>query len=378
MQPYYYTSADVGAPVLNNANSSVLNLLRACGINGYNARSVVNIVVASGVAVATILDHGFSAVKAQLVRFEGAPEAGLNGDVQPTAVSTNTLTYAAPTVADGTYTGTITAKRAPFGLTEVFTGADVAVFGRAAPAATAMLLRVNDSAANGATATDARWISVESATDVDTWAAECPRAADVSGGYYINKGANTATAKNWVLMGCDVGFYLFTQLSTVDYYGAHEWIDLESYLATDPYGVLVSGTTTATVGGLNHHNFSLVTELLASTSTDIKWPRVQRDSSGVDTPVKCLNLGLMAQTGMGNTGPTTFATVPLQRPISVAERVGLNVHRGARRGLANPLANAPYSQKQIVTDAAGGMYVSLLCRYFGGFANVMMSLEADW
>ena len=131
-QPNYFDSSEAGAPSLNNVAGSLLEIIRACGINGFNPKVVTSIVVASGVATATAASHNYTATYGKLLLIEGAPEALLNGRKQPLSVTTNTFTYAAPGVADGTYTGTMSAKRAPLGWTEPFTGTNKAIFARSA------------------------------------------------------------------------------------------------------------------------------------------------------------------------------------------------------------------------------------------------------
>lgn len=208
-QPNFFDSSEAGAPSLNNVAGSLLEIIRACGITGFNPRSVTSIVVASGVATATAASHGYTATFGKLLLIEGAPEALLNGRHQPLSVATNTFTFDATGVPDGTYTGTITAKRAPLGLVEQHTGTNKAVFARSAPEACTPLFRILDTAAAPALTTDARIQMLESATGIDTFVNPMPTAAQVTDGAggYIHKGANSATAKPWALVGNDWGIY---------------------------------------------------------------------------------------------------------------------------------------------------------------------------
>lgn len=201
-RPCWFDSSETGAPVLNNVAGSLLNVLRGCLINGFNTRSVTSIVVASGIATATAAGHGYSAAQGKLLLVEGAPDAGLNGRVQPLSVTTNNFTYACPGVADGTYTGTITAKRAPLGWTEPHTGAGKAIFARSAPEATATLMRVQDTKASPATTTSAFVSMVDSATDVDTVTGEI-----TANGNVWRTGSASATAQPWVLVGDERGIW---------------------------------------------------------------------------------------------------------------------------------------------------------------------------
>lgn len=254
-RPIWYDSAETGAPTLNNAAGSLLEVLRACLINGFNLKSVTSIVVASGVATATAATHGYSAAYGKLLRIEGAPVAGLNGDVQPLTVDANTFTYAATGVPDGTYTGSISARRAPLGWTEIYTGTGKAVFAPSVPEATPNCLRVDDSGA----ASMARVVGVPRASisGVDSFSGEYPSAAQISGGGYWQKGANTATAKAWILVGDERGFYLLTQIGTGSSFVPYFFGDIIPFYPGDVGGSLLAGQTTSTVS--TGPNFGLAT-----------------------------------------------------------------------------------------------------------------------
>jgi len=379
IQPYYYSSDDVDAPVLNNEPGSLLNVVRACGINGYNEKTVTSIEVASGVATVTVSAHGFTNVKAQLVSIAGASESGLNGHKQPLTVSTNSLTYAAPGVPDGTYTGSITARRAPFGLTEVYTGTNAAIFGRAAPEAAAALLRVDDSASG---VTDARAISVESATGVDTYTAESPLNSLIAGGFYWRKGANTATAKRWFLVGCAVGFYLFTEGQNNTEMIGQQWLDLDSIWPGDAYNTVIAGTNGATGGATSVANLMLRPLIMNNSigySSPANQPRVQRSVDGT-TPADVLTLvGPYSSADIGQLGMPAFDHVPLLRPLHALSGSGTTHRmRGVMRGLVAPLAALPYANGEIVTDQAGNAYLSVRVRGLGVLGNSLISLNPDW
>src|SRR5262245_46103659 len=123
----WYDSAEAGAPVLNNAAGSLLAVLEACLVNGFNLKTVT-INVAGGVATASCNAHGFTTAAGKLILIAGATPAALNGLKQPSVIDANTFTFAAPGVPDGAATGAITAKRAPLGWTKVYAGANKGVF----------------------------------------------------------------------------------------------------------------------------------------------------------------------------------------------------------------------------------------------------------
>lgn len=243
----WYSSTDAGAPTLNNAPGSLINVLDACLINGYNARSVTSLSVAAGVATATVSAHGFRS--GQIVLVEGATPTALNGRQKVTVTGANTLTFSAPGVPDGTATGTITMKAAPLGWEKRFSGTNKAVYARTAPEATAMVLRIDDTGASPAASTYARALMYEAMADVDTGTNSTP--IGLAQGQYWSKGQNGSSAKPWLLVGDDLLFYLFTEnfgsggsFAATGGYLAHAFGDIVSYRQGDAYKCLIGGPDT--------------------------------------------------------------------------------------------------------------------------------------
>jgi hypothetical protein len=348
-QPIWYDSTETGAPTLNNAAGSLLEVLRSCLVNGFNTRVVTSIAVASGVATATAAAHGFSGTFGKLVQISGAPEALLNGRKQPGNVLTNSFTFPAPGVADGTYTGTISARRAPLGWLEAHTGANRAIFQRSAPEASGQLLRVVDTAA---APTDARAQCVETATGVDAFTGVAPALAD---GFFWWKGANTAAAKRWAVVGDGRFLYLFTDLSGSSHYRAFVFGDAVSFRAADGYPTLIAGMSSANAAaGLPGWTGSFL--LLSSTATqdDIVISRAHTQLGGA------LRVGLhgFGQQGIGGVGPAYPGPVAngcvIAQPVFIGEAVaGGNDIRGVVPGLAQPIATRPFAALQVVQSLIG-------------------------
>lgn len=210
---HYIDNTDLGAPSLTNAASSMIEVLRAALVTGFNVRSVASIAVTSGVALVTCAAHGFAAHAGKLVQISGAPEALLNGAHQPQAVTTNSFEFDAPGVADGAYTGTISARRAPLGWAEPFTGTNVAVFRSQHAASVQTYLRVSDPAGDSA-----RVVGYEDMTDHSAGTAAFPLNGQVPGGLYWFKSANAA-AREWAVVGDDRAFYIFTAPYTSGQFG---------------------------------------------------------------------------------------------------------------------------------------------------------------
>ena len=257
----WFNSSETGAPVLNNAMGSLIGMLDACLVTGFNNKSVASITVAGGVATAVCNGHGFSGIHGQDVRIAGATPAVLNGRKALTFVNTNTFKFAT-TAADGVATGTITVKRDSLGWVKAFTGEGKAVYKRSDVTATSMMLRVDDTNTGVAVPTGARVLMVESATSVDEFSGAAPPDARVPGGYCWSKGQNNSSAKQWTLIGDSKSFYFVTQSggyllpSPTDAYASMIFAfgDFPSYKPGDAYNTLISGemNTGSGGGGISH------------------------------------------------------------------------------------------------------------------------------
>lgn len=385
-QPIWYDSTEAGAPTLNNVAGSLLEVLRACLINGFNAKPVTSIAVASGVATATCAAHGFLDTYGKLVQISGATEPLLNGNKQPGDVLTNSFTFPAPGVADGTYTGTISARRAPLGWAEAHTGTNVAMFARSAPEATAMLLRVNDSHVGPSTATDARIVMVESATDVDTWVNESPRNADLAGGQYWHKGPNNTTAKRWAIVGDDRFIWVFTPHATttepytnvINYFG-----DVVPYQTPDPFGCVLCGSVSpSSTSGLRGGTLNAYSSITLSFGEV-----VARDAAGVAVGAAIGKHGPgMTYMGPANQGQLSNSPVIIAKPLHVSQNDlgSTGTFRGEMPGLAAPLARAPFvglGHFAVITPTVGADQKYLSVLYTIGSSqngNALIDLTGPW
>lgn len=246
----WFDSTETGAPTLNNAAGSLIGVLDACLVNGFNLKSVTSIVVASNVATVTASAHGYATGK--VVTHAGATPSGLNGRARITVTGANTYTFPTSGIADGTATGTITAIRSPLGWSKAHTGTNKAAYARTAVGALAQKLRIDDTAAGNAAATYARAVMYETMSDVDTGTGPAPTVAMIAAGQYWWKGANNTNAKKWTLVGSDHAFYLLTEGVTYpassNYGGTvYGFGSLVSYRPGDAYSSFLLGTTVSEI-----------------------------------------------------------------------------------------------------------------------------------
>ena len=251
----YFESTDAGAPTLNNAVGSMIAVLDACLITGYNTKAVTSITVASGVATVVCAAHGYANTYGKAIRIAGATGGftALNKDTQIANVTTNGFTFFCPGVADGVATGTLTAKYAPLDWTKQYSGTNKAMYKRSDVTATACMLRVDDNAVGQS----CRALMVQSATDMDTYSNPAPLADQAAGGlgYYWSKGYNDATPAGWFVVADDLHFYLCVLTgagSTASI--IHSFGDIIDFKPGSVLGCVVSGPyATNSAGAYSHY-----------------------------------------------------------------------------------------------------------------------------
>lgn len=374
--PIWFDSTETGAPTLNNVAGSLLEVLRACLINGFGAKTVTSIDVASGVATATAASHGFSATFGKRLLISGSAEAALNGTKQPLSVATNTFTFDATGVADGTYTGTMIAKRAPLGFSEVYTGTNKAIFARTAVEALAQMLRVVDTET---VASIVRVKGVVTATDVDTFTGDFPSEAQLAGGGYWQKGTNSATAKKWFVAGNDRGFYLGTQLDANDRFVVYFFGDGVPYYAGDAGFTLLSGQTNTTYTGTPAWGLAQGSGLTSSPVSTSAMYAPRGVLAGETTPAyqALINPSGGNSVSAANTFPNAVTYVnPVIHPLIHVLSTGPCI-RGQMPGLAYILANSPFTNLQVV-QAGADTFLAVSVSNSGQTGQIAFKLNGEW
>lgn len=256
----YFHSAMTGAPTLSGTAGTLVAVLDACLVNGFGLTGLDSIVVQNGVATAnSSLGHPFEADTTALIAGSTVPE--LNGEFTVTGTTVNTFTFSAPGVANGTYTGSVTAKLAPAGWEKAFSATNVAAYRSADLTATRCFLRVDDTGS-----TTAQAVGYEDMSDANTGTGAFPTSAQLSDGYYWPKStAANSSPTYWVLVGDAKNFWLYVSATTtVASQGISGWVtgfgDLASRKAGDAYGCAIYGassraaTLTSSVVGCTYSN----------------------------------------------------------------------------------------------------------------------------
>lgn len=344
----FFESTDAGAPTLNNAVGSMIAVLDACLITGYNSKAVTSITVASGVATVVCTAHGYANTYGKAIRIAGATPAALNKDTQIANVTTNGFTFLCPGVADGVATGTITAKYAPLDWTKQYTGTNKAMYKRGDVMATGCMLRVDDNTAGLV----CRALMVQSATDIDTYTNSAPTAAQISGGLgqYWSKGYNTSAAAKWLVVADEKLFYFYAETSPgSEVYATYIFGDIVDFKTGSVLGCTMGGAVNAALQG----NYS--------TNNGINNPGTWVISGGKNgvSISQVLVVETKNQANFGVAGPIYPSDVDgglvITYPTLINEGAADGHRRGILPGMAIPLANisTTLTSKQQITNVIG-------------------------
>lgn len=372
--PIVYSNTDAGAPVLNNVAGSLVEVVRACAVNGFGLRSVASIVVVSGVATANCATHGFVAQPGRLVRVAGASLPGLNGDVQLTAADINTFSYPAPGVPDGTYTGAMTAMRPPLGWVEAFTGTNRAIFARSTPQATGSMLRIVDTRVSPALSQYAQVTMVASATDLDTVTDVVPTDLDIA---YWSTGEISAAAKPWTIVGDDRWMWLLLPSPTSGAPVLYFFGDPVLLNPGDAGGAMlcVHGPTAfaSAIGGLTLQQILPSNSVTQGSSTEVSF--FHRSLTGVSGRHPVIVCGAP---GWGSAGLSGDAVVPVLTGYFVRSA---SAFRGQLPGLWIPQGNKPFDAGAVHSFAGLDRHLlALQVRTDAGGAagQVMLDVTGPW
>ncbi len=117
MTVHVYMSTDYGAPALSSASGKLVDVFKACLVDGYGEQTISISRSGSTATITTTSPHGISYSTWYIV--SGAAQAEYNGTFRVTPASTTTLTYTVTGTPATPATGTLLGKVAPAGWTTV-------------------------------------------------------------------------------------------------------------------------------------------------------------------------------------------------------------------------------------------------------------------
>lgn len=306
----FFYSTMKGAPALESTWGSMLAVLKATLVSGFNSQQVSSVAIADGIATLTLAsNHGF--IQHQVVEISGANEAAFNGDYVVQSVTATTITVS--TVLTSA-TGSMTIKTAPLGFTEVFTGDNKSVFRAKNTIKNPFYLRVDDSLPVGYDTTWAKFARVtiaESMLGVDDFGAypKAPQSTvnevgnGITGGggiygiakwyhavrildYLFEAFVPSAYTNDWVLIGDDANFYFLPRISYDEAGRAmYAFANLNTFSTTDKWAGFLGAThayQAANANGSSFNGGNNVQNRWDSNSTEGKYLLRKYDGTGTD------------------------------------------------------------------------------------------------
>lgn len=374
MLPIVFNSNEQGAPTLNNAAGSLISVLDACLVTGFNSVGITSVTIAGNVAtVVTSAAHGLTAGMRGTVA--GVSITAANGDKTVASVPTTTsFTYPCvnPDVSESPVSASV--KRTPLGWAKQFSKTNVAMYKSSDPAAYGQSLLVDDTGTNSAVG--ARVFGVENPTSIDAWSDKFPQETQIAGGLYWGKGANSTAAKAWCIVGDERFFYLLTENTSWNKvysptaYSFHPqgFGDIISFKNGEGFGSVIFGSVSA-LSVNSDSGYLLVNQSPGTIPTTAAGAYICRQQTGI---LKSVQIGIAHPYGR-EPGSTSFPRYPspvdngltFSDPAFVCETLSYanNPMRGVLPGMASVLANhndlpiTPFPTKFTTTDGSNKAYL---------------------
>lgn len=258
-----YRSTDAGAPSLTGQTGSMVTVLDAVLVNGYNTVSISSITrVGATATVVCAAAHGLSTGDSATIA--GAAQTDYNIDAVVTVIDTTTFTYTVANSPTTPATGTITVKRSSAGFTKTFSGTNKAAYRSNDLSGNRMYLRCLDDGGSTGGGGEARMYGYEAMTSVDVGTNVFPTNAQSANGYFWRKSSTTdATARPWMIVTDGKLVYYFNEYSGTAANGLNNptfsgaFGDILSYKAGDGYATIITGcTVTASAANPPHGLFN--------------------------------------------------------------------------------------------------------------------------
>jgi hypothetical protein len=370
----WFHSSFEGAPTLSSAAGTLIGVLDACLLTGFNTKTVDSITRSGTTATATVSGgHGYQ--KYQIVAVAGANEADYNGEFRVTGITSTTFTFEVANSPATPATGTLTAKTAPVGGWEkAFSGTNKAAYRSIEVGATGLYLRVDDTntVSGWNSSGEHSWITAyETMTDVDTgsgWG---------SAGWWWK---SYTGLWQWALAGDGRLFYVIPWPlyggQQRHYNGSTFWFgDIKSYRLGDAYHAgLQVGPNNSTYC---HSNFCQL-----SSTTNKSLARSYHQGPGISYH-QCLGHGASAYLGYGGIGYPNAANngLYIHDQVLVQDLYGI---RGELPGVKQLLHSNPLAHNVIqdsIPARPGALLWPLSTGPFlqsGAIAQVLFDLVGPW
>lgn len=248
-----FHSGQAGAPNLRGQNGSLITMMDAVLVDGYNTVSVSSIVRVGTTATATTaVAHGLLTGDSALV--SGAVETDYNIEAVVTVLTSTTFTYTVANAPATPATGTIFVKRAPAGFAKAFSGTNKAAYRSNDVTGTRPYLQIIDDGTLAGGGREAKTRGYLTMSDVDTGSEPFPTIGQYANGLVTYKsGTADATNRPWVLITDGKVFYLQACMdqspTSLQASGGYLWWlafgDILSTRPSDPYKAFLAANSVA-------------------------------------------------------------------------------------------------------------------------------------
>lgn len=203
-RPYIIHANLPNAPVLNGTPGSLINLLDAVLVNGWNIGTITSIVVEDGIATCT-----FNSTNGEYfeddrsdVKISGMSEPGLNGVFKITDYGSNYVKWET-SVSNNTYNDSGTIGIPALGWSKVFSGVNEAVYRTLNTNDNRYFYKIIDKQAHYANVESYRIME-----NINTGKEPISTFMDSNSFYVLGKSLNANNKKRfWMIIGDDIGFY---------------------------------------------------------------------------------------------------------------------------------------------------------------------------
>lgn len=243
----WFTSDNPNSPTLSGTAGSLVTLLDACLINGYDPRTPDSVVIAGEVCTANF-SAGNPFEPHAVVQISGASLTALNTEWRIATATATAITFVCPGIADGAVSGSISIKRAPAGWAKPFADANKGVYRSASFDSTQLYLRVSDGYG-----TSARVRGYEHMTSIDDGSGLFPTLAQrAESEYWWHKSSSEdAIAREWAVIADEsMLYYCPVHSGNLLFEGQHtpfRFGDLRRRVTGDAYHCLISGVGSSVV-----------------------------------------------------------------------------------------------------------------------------------
>ena len=384
---HYFQSTQAGAPQLTGLGGSVIAILNACLINGFNLRTLTGITRDGNVATVTA-DGGHGYREQDIVLIAGANQLAYNGPKRIRTVTTNTFQFDIEGEPQSPATGSLSAKIAPIDWEQPFAANDRAVYRSRDPSAATIQLRIDETPLPGDVSYGRGTLSCaaqmwESLTDIDN-------GLGLTQTYWRKSNAEDGEARRWLLVGDSKRFWFCVAWS--QYYGEiympNFFGSFSSFKAGDAYNYLIGGYTEL---GHNHHHpannqyLDWVAAVGTSFAGNGAWlPRAHTQLGSSASVLWVSGVGYPTGVGMGMTGipfPNPCDNGIYVMPMLIQEGAGPSL-RGRLPGLLTPLhsiaADQPTRYPGFVLDGTERELLIVPATQGNGAARMAFDLTGPW